>query len=144
MQSFWLRYVFHRIPLSFVELFLKPTLISCYSFHSDDLVYLSLPATSLYHLINFFESSSNEAIYECTTMCTNSSNRKGSIYRNLHLIEIVGTIIYPRMIFTKCFKMSVDESQWTHGFDVNWCDYFIMNFTTAVFYSLFSALNNAL
>lgn len=32
--------------------------------------------------------------------------------------------LYPRMIFTKCFKMSVDESQWTHGFDVNWCDNF--------------------
>lgn len=39
--------------------------------------------------------------------------------------------------------MSVDESQWTHGFDVNWCDYFIMNFTTAVFYSLFSTLDIA-
>lgn len=22
--------------------------------------------------------------------------------------------------------MSVDESQWTHGFDVNWCDNFLL------------------
>lgn len=48
------------------------------------------------------------------------------IYADLPLIEVVGTPLYSRMIFTKCFKMSVDESQWTHGFDVNWCDNFLL------------------
>lgn len=63
---------------------------------------------------------------------SSSSGRGRIFYENLFLIEVVGTIyrISPHVIFTKCFKMSVDESQWTHGFDVNWCDHFIMNFKT--------------
>jgi len=61
---------------------------------------------------------------------TSSSSSNSRIYSDLSLIEVVGTLLHPRMIFTKCFKMSVDESQWTHGFDVNWCDnFFITDFT---------------
>lgn len=42
------------------------------------------------------------------------------------------------MTFTKCFKMSVDESQWTHGFYVNWCDHFILNFKNRLVLPVFS------
>jgi len=64
------------------------------------------------------------------------------IYGDLPFIEVVGTLLYPRMIFTKCFKMSVDESQWTHGFDVNWCDNFLLQILqySYFFYSLFFAI----
>jgi len=58
---------------------------------------------------------------------------KQRIYDDLPLIEVVGILLY-RMIFTKCFKMSVDESQWTHGFDVNWCDNFLLQILQIVIF----------
>jgi hypothetical protein len=40
--------------------------------------------------------------------------------------------------------MSVDESQWTHGFDVNWCEQFLLWISQQpVFNSLFFTLDIA-
>lgn len=121
----YIQYVFFRNFIKFFMIIFKIDI--SYSFHSDDLVHPFLYQQLLNHLVNSIESFIRRHVNALLYVHDISSS---SSEQNLRKFVFNRSCWYstkcPRMLFKKCFKMSVDESQWTHGFDVSQCGHFLL------------------